>query len=137
MDFSFNDEQQQIADLAKQIFADKASHERIRQIERSGGPRFDRELWQEVAKAGLLGIAVPQAHGGAGLGLPEERRAARCFGECARFGLIVRGDTDERGIAACSHESRAKFDAGDLAKMNVEHQTVEYGMFLVREELLS
>jgi len=71
MDFSFSEEQQQIADLAKQIFTDKASHERVRQIERAGGPRFDRELWAEVAKAGLLGIAIPQAHGGAGLGFLE------------------------------------------------------------------
>ncbi len=71
MDFSFTDEQQQISDLAKQIFADKASHERVREIERAGGPRFDRDLWAEVAKAGLLGIAVPQAHGGAGLGFLE------------------------------------------------------------------
>ncbi len=71
MDFSFSDEQQQIADLAKQIFTDKASHERVREIERAGGPRFDRDLWSAVAKAGLLGIAVPQAHGGAGLGFLE------------------------------------------------------------------
>lgn len=71
MDFSFNEEQQQIADLAKQIFTDKASHERVREIERAGGPRFDRDLWSAVAKAGLLGIAVPQAHGGAGLGFLE------------------------------------------------------------------
>ncbi len=71
MDFSLSDEQQAISDLAKQIFTDKASHERVRQIERAGGPRFDRELWAEVAKAGLLGIAVPQAHGGAGLGFLE------------------------------------------------------------------
>ncbi|MEO6026422.1 MAG: acyl-CoA dehydrogenase family protein [Candidatus Binatia bacterium] len=71
MDFSFSDEQQQIADLAKQIFTDKAPHERVRQIERAGGARFDRELWAEIAKAGLLGIAVPQAHDGAGLGFLE------------------------------------------------------------------
>lgn len=71
MDFSFNDDQRQIADLAKQIFEDKASHERVREIERAGGPRFDRDLWSAVAKAGLLGIAVPQAHGGAGLGFLE------------------------------------------------------------------
>src|SRR5436853_3374517 len=71
MDFSFSDEQQQIANLAKQIFTDKAPHERVRQIERADGPRFDRELWAEVAKAGLLGIVVPQAYGGAGLGFLE------------------------------------------------------------------
>ena len=71
MDFSFSDEQQQIADLAKQIFSDKASHERVRQIERAGGARFDRALWDAVAEAGLLGIAIPQEHGGAGLGFLE------------------------------------------------------------------
>ena len=38
---------------------------------------------------------------------------------------------------AFGHESLAKFDAGDFTKMNVEHQAVELGMFLVREELLS
>jgi len=71
MDFSYSDEQQQIVELAKQILADKATHERIRQIERAGGPRFDRDLWQALAEAGLLGIAVPQVHGGTGLGFLE------------------------------------------------------------------
>jgi alkylation response protein AidB-like acyl-CoA dehydrogenase len=71
MDFAFTDEQQAIADLAKQIFTDKASHQRQRQIERSGGPRFDRELWAELGKAGLLGIAIPQDFGGSGLGFLE------------------------------------------------------------------
>ena len=47
------------------------------------------------------------------------------------------GDTDERGIAALAHESLAKFDAGYFTKMNVEHQAVEYGMFGIRQKLLS
>jgi alkylation response protein AidB-like acyl-CoA dehydrogenase len=81
MDFSFTDEQQQIADLAKQIFADKATHERVRQVERAGGPRFDRDLWRAIADAGLLGIAVPQEHGGTGLGFLE---AALIVEETAR-----------------------------------------------------
>jgi len=71
MDFSYSDEQQAIADLARQILTDKATHERQKHVERAGGPRFDRELWAEVAKAGLLGIAVPAEHGGAGLGFLE------------------------------------------------------------------
>ncbi|MDP9182380.1 MAG: acyl-CoA dehydrogenase family protein, partial [Actinomycetota bacterium] len=33
--------------------------------------RVDEELWRELAGAGLLGIAVPEALGGAGLGLVE------------------------------------------------------------------
>jgi alkylation response protein AidB-like acyl-CoA dehydrogenase len=71
MDFSLSEDQQAIADLAQQILSDQASHERQRALEKTGGPRFDRDLWQALAKAGLLGIAVPEAHGGAGLGFLE------------------------------------------------------------------
>ena len=71
MDFELSDDQRAIADLAEQILSDKASHERLRELEKSGGPRFDAELWQEFAEAGLLGIAVPESCGGAGLGFVE------------------------------------------------------------------
>ena len=71
MDFELSDDQRAIADLAEQILGDKASHERLRELEKRGGPRFDAELWQAFAEAGLLGIAVPEAQGGAGLGFLE------------------------------------------------------------------
>jgi alkylation response protein AidB-like acyl-CoA dehydrogenase len=71
MDFSLSDEQQAIAALAKQILGDGASHERLRAIERGGGPRFDAELWRRLAEAGLVGVAIPEAHGGGGLGFVE------------------------------------------------------------------
>jgi 3-oxocholest-4-en-26-oyl-CoA dehydrogenase beta subunit len=71
MDFSLSEDQQAIADLAKQILGDQATHERQRALEKSGGPRFDRELWAQVAEAGLLGVPVPEAHGGAGMGFLE------------------------------------------------------------------
>jgi alkylation response protein AidB-like acyl-CoA dehydrogenase len=35
------------------------------------GSRFDRELWSELGAAGLLGLALPEEHDGAGLGLVE------------------------------------------------------------------
>ena len=68
MDFSLSEDQQAIADLASQILSDRASHERQREIEQGEGPRFDPELWSEPAQAGLLGIAIPESYGGAGLG---------------------------------------------------------------------
>ena len=71
MDFSLSDDQQAIADLAAQILKDRSSHERQREVETGGGPRFDRDLWRAVAEAGLLGIAVPEVHGGTGLGFLE------------------------------------------------------------------
>ena len=71
MDFSFSDEQEAIGELARQILSDKATLERMTALEKGDGPRFDEELWQEMATSGLLGIAVPEQQGGAGLGFLE------------------------------------------------------------------
>jgi alkylation response protein AidB-like acyl-CoA dehydrogenase len=68
MNFSCSDEQLAIAELAKQIMSDKATQERMTELEKSEGPRFDPDLWREVAKSGVLGIAVPEEFGGAGMG---------------------------------------------------------------------
>ncbi|MEZ4217788.1 MAG: acyl-CoA dehydrogenase family protein [Myxococcota bacterium] len=71
MDFGYSDEQQAIVELASQVLAEHSSHERQRAVETSGGPRFDAELWKQLAETGLLGTAVPEAQGGAGLGFLE------------------------------------------------------------------
>jgi alkylation response protein AidB-like acyl-CoA dehydrogenase len=71
VDFSFSEDQQQVAALAGRILAERASHERQRALERAGGVRFDRELWRELSSAGLVGIALPEANGGGGLGFLE------------------------------------------------------------------
>jgi len=70
MDFSFSEEQQEIQKLAAQILGDKVTHERLKEIEAS--PEwFDRDLWAELAKAGLVGIALPEDVGGGGFGILE------------------------------------------------------------------
>jgi hypothetical protein len=71
MDFAYSDEQQALIDLAARVFREKASHARLRELERAGRPRFDPELWRALGEAGLLGTAIPEAHGGAGLGFLE------------------------------------------------------------------
>jgi alkylation response protein AidB-like acyl-CoA dehydrogenase len=71
MDFSYSDEQQSIVDLAGQLLAEQSTHERQRELETGDGPRFDRELWAQLAATGLLGTAVPEEQGGAGLGFQE------------------------------------------------------------------
>jgi 3-oxocholest-4-en-26-oyl-CoA dehydrogenase beta subunit len=70
MDFTFTEEQDAVRDLAAQIFEGHATTERVKEIER-GDERIDRELWRALADAGLLAIAVPEEHGGSGLGLVE------------------------------------------------------------------
>ena len=59
MDFSFTDEQQAIADLAQQILADHATPRAPARARARRRPRFDRELWGELARGG------PARHRGA------------------------------------------------------------------------
>jgi 3-oxocholest-4-en-26-oyl-CoA dehydrogenase beta subunit len=70
MDFSPSEELVAIRDLARKIFSDRVSHERLLALEKSG-EWFDTELWSEIARAGLTALAIPEAHGGGGLGIEE------------------------------------------------------------------
>jgi acyl-CoA dehydrogenase len=67
VNLDLSDDQRQLADLAAQIFGGHADVERITRIEHSDDA-MDRELWKALATAGLLGVAVPEAHDGLGLG---------------------------------------------------------------------
>jgi alkylation response protein AidB-like acyl-CoA dehydrogenase len=73
MDFTFTAEQDEAAALAARILTDRTTNDRLKQVEK-GGDRFDRELWRELASAGLLSLAVPEEYDGAGLGLIELAR---------------------------------------------------------------
>ena len=70
MDFTLDEQQQAVADLAEQIFTDALAPdlqtERLRVVEATDD-WFDRDLWQVLADAGLLGIALGADMGGAGL----------------------------------------------------------------------
>lgn len=70
MDFTFTPEQDEAAALAARILADGTTPERLRAVDAAEG-RFDTGLWQDLASAGLLSLAIPEEHGGAGLGLLE------------------------------------------------------------------
>lgn len=73
MDFTFTPEQDEAAELAARILADRATNERMKAVEQAGD-RFDRDLWGELGRAGLLGLWLPEEHDGAGLGLLELAR---------------------------------------------------------------
>jgi alkylation response protein AidB-like acyl-CoA dehydrogenase len=68
MDFGLDEDLQSVQDLAREILTDLATTERVRAVERSEG-RVDEDLWAALGTAGLLGIALPEEHGGAGQGL--------------------------------------------------------------------
>jgi len=70
MDFNFSDDQKAIRELAYKIFTDRASDEFLLAFSRSD-ETYDETLWQTLAEQGLLGVAIPEAAGGTGLGLVE------------------------------------------------------------------
>jgi len=70
MDFSLTEEQEAVRDLAGQIFEGHVSHERLLELEKSG-EWYDTTLWDELARANLTSLAVPEAYGGGGFGIFE------------------------------------------------------------------
>ena len=70
MDFDLTPEQQDAAALARKILSDRCTPQRQREVEATG-VRFDRDLWAALGEAGLLGLALSEDDGGAGLSLLE------------------------------------------------------------------
>lgn len=79
MDFNLNETEQAIADLAEQILADRVTHDRLKEIEAADEWFADAE-WTLLADAGLVGIALPGAHGGGGLGMVEAGLVSQAVG---------------------------------------------------------
>ena len=70
MDFTPTPGQVDAEQLARQVLTDRCTNARQQQVE-ADGDRFDRELWTELGSLGLLGLPLPEEHGGAGLGVLE------------------------------------------------------------------
>jgi alkylation response protein AidB-like acyl-CoA dehydrogenase len=68
--FDLNDEQQQIKETAKEFLAARYKSERIRELlDTELG--FEESDWKEMVELGWAGLAVPEEHGGQGLGIVE------------------------------------------------------------------
>src|ERR1700749_3591924 len=69
MDFGLTDDQRDIQRTARELLADRAKPERVREHAEAG--TTDDGLWKELAELGWPGIAVAEEHGGQGLGTVE------------------------------------------------------------------
>jgi alkylation response protein AidB-like acyl-CoA dehydrogenase len=67
MNFDFSDEQKQLRDEARKYLAERCPPKAVRAV-LDGKQPYDRELWQGLADMGFLGVAIPEAFGGAGAG---------------------------------------------------------------------
>src|SRR5262249_12999433 len=68
MNLEFSEDQKFVQKTGRDFLARRAGLEACRRVLESPGVAYDAELWKGVAEMGWLGAAVPEAHGGAGLG---------------------------------------------------------------------
>src|SRR5215470_15011068 len=69
MRLALTEEQEILQRTAREFVQAKSSWKRIRALrDDATGAGFSPELWTEMARLGWLGIVVPEAYGGAGLG---------------------------------------------------------------------
>ena len=85
MDFSFDSDQQEIQSLTRRILADACPPARLKEVAASESAT-DLDLWAALAGAGLVGIGLPEAAGGGGLGFLE---TCIVLEEIARAGASV------------------------------------------------
>jgi alkylation response protein AidB-like acyl-CoA dehydrogenase len=69
VDFGLSDDQRDIQRTARDLLADRARPERVREHAEAG--RLDEGLWRELCALGWPGIAIPETYGGQGMGLVE------------------------------------------------------------------
>jgi alkylation response protein AidB-like acyl-CoA dehydrogenase len=67
MNFDFSDDQKQLRDEARKFLTEKCPPKAVRSV-LDGKEPYDRALWKGLAEMGFLGVAIPEAYGGAGAG---------------------------------------------------------------------
>lgn len=70
MDFNLSQDQEALRELARKILTDHSTDDRLKSL-KAAGEWLDEPAWKALAQASLLGVAVPEAHGGSGMGFIE------------------------------------------------------------------
>ncbi len=123
MDFTENEEQRELAALAREILSG-VTPERLRAAEAAdaaAGGRFDQALWDDLAGAGILAAALPESLGGSGLDL---------LAQCAV--LIELG----RAVAPVPYLASIVVGAGALARFGTAEQQRQWAEPAGRGELI-
>ena len=71
MNFDFSDDQKSLKDQARKFLSEKAGAKVTRGVLDKAGVSYDDALWRSIAEMGWLGAAIPEQHGGLGLGRLE------------------------------------------------------------------
>ncbi len=88
MDFGLTDDQREIQRTARELLAERAKPERVREHAEAG--TVDEALWRELSELGWAGIAIAEEHGGQGLGQIELSILCEELGALARARAVPR-----------------------------------------------
>jgi 3-oxocholest-4-en-26-oyl-CoA dehydrogenase beta subunit len=119
MDFTQDEAERELADLARKILTGRLTPERLRAVEAGDG--FDRALWADLAGAGILSAALPEALGGAGLGL---------LAHCAVLTELG------RAVAPVPYLASIMLGAGALARFGTPEQQQRWAVPAGRGEVI-
>jgi alkylation response protein AidB-like acyl-CoA dehydrogenase len=128
MDFDFTQEQDMLRDSVRKWVAKDYSFEKRRAIVKAGG--FSQAHWQALSGLGLMGLAVPEAHGGLGFGPVEAMMVMEELGRgivlepYAHVALIAAGLLRDAADANTQAQWLPKIASGE-AKVVLAH--VEHG----------
>ncbi|CDO29331.1 acyl-CoA/acyl-ACP dehydrogenase [Mycobacterium porcinum] len=87
-EFAFTDEQAQLRTAVRKFCADNFDEQTVRTLMESE-PRFDPKVWARLgAELGVLGLAVPEADGGAGGTLVDQAIAVEELGAALACGPV-------------------------------------------------
>ncbi|MEX5687606.1 acyl-CoA dehydrogenase family protein [Pseudomonas silesiensis] len=106
MDFELSEDQRAVAQMADSLFVDHCHDDYMRQWDTSGEPMM-APLWKLCIETGLQALAIPEEHGGSGLGMTELMLVLQAQGKALAQVPLWRHQ-----LAAAT---LARFDASDSA----------------------
>lgn len=109
MGFVLSEEELSIQRTARGVADARGGPALVRRL-RDGRDRlgYGRELWAELRELGLLGLALPEAHGGAGLGLREVGLVAEELGRTLSPAPLGAHTIASRAVARAAQSALAK-----------------------------
>jgi alkylation response protein AidB-like acyl-CoA dehydrogenase len=103
--FDLNDEQQQIKETAREFLASRYKPERIRElIDTELG--FEESDWKEMVELGWPGLALPEEHGGQGLGIVELAAVFEEMGYALAPSPLLSNTVAGLALAHCGSEAQ-------------------------------
>jgi alkylation response protein AidB-like acyl-CoA dehydrogenase len=114
MDFDLTDDQREIRRVAHELLAARSPLAKVR--ESAEAAAYDDRLWREIVELGWPGIAVPEEHGGQGLGSVELAVLLEELGYACAATPFLSTAVAAAVIAACgSDEQRERWLPGLVA----------------------